>query len=134
MALRRLVLNAALFAMPFLVWIVAVVVVDPFDYFDISHVVPESVKKENAASVNEMMFNMLKEVHNPGENLIIGDSRVENFSLPQIKEITGLEYHRLSSNALKLNEAVDLFRFANQRKRIEKPMTALSETERELIV
>jgi len=118
MALRRLVLNAALFATPFLVWIVAVVVVDPFNYFDISHVVPEPVKKENAASLNEMMFNMLKEVHNPGENLIIGDSRVENFSLPQIKEITGLEYHRLSSNALKLNEAVDLFWFANQRKRI----------------
>lgn len=118
MALRRLVLNAALFATPFLVWIVAVVIVDPFDYFDISHVVPEPVKKENAASLNEMMFNMLKEVHNPGENLIIGDSRVESFSLPQIKEITGLEYHRLSSNALKLNEAVDLFWFANQRKRI----------------
>jgi len=118
MALRRLVANAALFSTPFLVWFLAVVVVDPFDYFDISHVIPEPIKVANAASLNEMMYNMLKEVHNPGENLIIGDSRVENFSLAQIKEITGLEYHRLSSNALKLNEAVDLFWFANQRKRI----------------
>jgi hypothetical protein len=100
--------------------------VDPFNYFDISHVVPESVKMENAASLNEMMYNMLKEVHNPGENLIIGDSRVENFSLPQIKEITGLEYHRLSSNALKLNEAVDLFWFANQRKRIARVVFGLN--------
>ena len=118
MGLRRLVSDAALFATPFVVWILAVVVVDPFDYFDISHVVPEPVKMENAAPLNEMMHDMLKEVHNPGENLIIGDSRVQSFSLPQIKEITGLQYHRLSSNALKLNEAVDLFWFANQRKRI----------------
>jgi len=118
MSLRRIVSNAALFATPFLVWIVVVVVVDPFNYFNISHVVAEPIKKENAASLNEMMYNMLDEVHNPGENLIIGDSRVESFSLPQIKEITGLQYHRLSSNALKLNEAVDLFWFANRRKRI----------------
>jgi hypothetical protein len=116
--LRRLISNGALFAAPFVLWVIAVIAIDPFGYFDVSHVIPEPVKVQNAASLNEMMYNMLKEVHHPSENLIIGDSRVESFSLPQIKELTGLQYHRLSSNALKLNEAVDLFQFANQRKRI----------------
>jgi hypothetical protein len=118
MGVRHLFWNGALFAMPLFVWVLIVVLVDPFDYFDISHVISEPVKVANAASLNQMMFNMLKEAHDPSENLIIGDSRVGNFSLTQIKDITGLDYHRLSSNKLKLNEGIDLFWFANHRKRI----------------
>jgi len=126
MAVRCLFRKGLLFAIPFMVWILAVILVDPFDYFDVSHIISEPVKVANAASLNEMMFNMLKEVHQPSENLIIGDSRVENFSLDQIKQITGLEYHRLSSNALKLNEAVDLFWFANARKRLSRVVFGLN--------
>ncbi len=118
MAAWRLFRKSFLFGIPFLLWIIAAITIDPFDYFDLSHVIPEPIKVANAASLNEMLFNMMKEVHHPSENLIIGDSRVENFSLDQIKAITGLNYHRLSSNALKLNEAVDLFWFANKQKRV----------------
>lgn len=126
MAVQRLLRNGSIFALPFLFWISIILAVDPFDYFNVSHLIPESVKIDNAASLNEMMFNMLKEVHEPGENLVIGDSRVENFSLEQIKQITGQDYHRLSSNALKLNEAVDLFWFANGRKRLSRVMFGIN--------
>jgi hypothetical protein len=118
MPIRRFFTHGLLFATPFFIWLLIIVVVDPFDYFDLFHGIPAHVKRENAAALNTLMFNMLKEVHNPAENLIIGDSRVESLSLEQIEDITGKRYQRLASNALKLNEAVDLFWFANRRKRV----------------
>jgi hypothetical protein len=126
MAARRILQKGFLFGIPFLLWMIAVVTIDPFDYFDFFRVIPEPIKVANAASLNEMLFNMMKEVHQPSENLIIGDSRVENFSLDQIKAITGLDYQRLSSNALKLNEAVDLFWFANKRQRLSRVVFGLN--------
>jgi hypothetical protein len=119
MQVRRFFFQVLLFATPFLVWAMIVIAIDPFDYFNLFHVVPEPVKLQNAASLNSMMFNMLKEAHEPCENLIIGDSRVQGLSLDEIRKVTGERYHTLYSNALKLNEAVDLFWFANQQRQLK---------------
>lgn len=119
MEFRHFFKRGLLFATPVLIWMLVVIAVDPFEYFSFVHIIPEQVKVDNAASLNSMAFNMLKEVHDPCENLIIGDSRVESFSLEQIKQITGERYQRLSSNAAKLNETVDLFWFANRQKPVK---------------
>jgi len=114
MPFRRFFNRGLLFATPLLVWVLGVVVVDPFDYFNLSYVFPEQAKIDNAASLNSLVFNMLKEVHNPCENLIVGDSRAESLPLERIEKDTGQRYFRLSANALKLNESIDLFYFANR--------------------
>ena len=115
MPFRRFLKKGLLFAAPLLLWVLAIFVVDPFDYFAVSHVFREQTKIENAAALNLLTFNMLKEVHNPCENLIIGDSRAESLPLERIEKITGQRYFLLSGNALKLNESVDLFYFANRK-------------------
>ena len=71
MEFRRFFKKGLLFATPLLLWVLLVVVVDPFDYFNCSHVFSEQVKRENAASLNSILFNMLKEAHDPCENLIL---------------------------------------------------------------
>ena len=114
MEFRRFFKTGIIFASPLLVWVLLVVLVDPFDYFNWSHVISEQVKKDNAASLNSLLFNMLKEVHNPCNNLIIGDSRAEDLPLEHIEKITGQRYFILGANALKLNESIDLFYFANR--------------------
>jgi hypothetical protein len=114
MEFKRFFKRGLLFAVPLLLWMLAIVVIDPFDYFDVSHVFREQTKIANAASLNLLTFNMLKELHNPCENLIIGDSRAESLPLARIEKITGQRYFLLSGNALKLNESVDLFYFANR--------------------
>jgi hypothetical protein len=108
--------RSLLFGLPLMMWVLAVLVIDPFNYFNLLQVVPEQVKMENAAGLNTVMFNMLKHTHDPCENLVIGDSRVEYLSLDQIEKVTGKRYFRLNANAMKLNEAVDLFWFAHRLK------------------
>ena len=114
MEFRHFFKRGTLFAAPLLAWVLVIVVIDPFDYFDVSHAFPEPLKTENAASLNSLIFNMLKEVHNPCENLIIGDSRAGNLPLERIEKDSGRRYFLLSANALKLNESIDLFYFANR--------------------
>jgi hypothetical protein len=106
--------RALLFASPLLLWMLAIVAVDPFNYFGVSRLFPEKVKIENAADLNNLLFNMLKHVRHPGENLIIGDSRAEALPQAQIEELTGRRYSKLVGWALKMDETIDLFYFANK--------------------
>jgi hypothetical protein len=119
MEFRLFCRRGLIFALPLLLWIVTIALVDPFDYFNWQHLIPEQAKKDNAASLNSILFNMLKERHNPCENLIIGDSRAEDLPLDYIEKITGEKYFILGANALKLNESIDLFYFANRLKPIK---------------
>src|SRR5882762_9592010 len=48
MQFRLFLKRGLIFASPFLVWALVVVVVDPFDYFDLLQLVSEQVKLENA--------------------------------------------------------------------------------------
>lgn len=120
MQFRRFFKKALLFVAPLLVWILAVVVVDPFDYFNCSHVFSEQNKIENAAALNRLVFNMLKEKHAPCENLIIGDSRALDLPVDYIDQLTGQSYFLLGGNALKLNESLDLFYYANRIKPVKR--------------
>jgi hypothetical protein len=126
MPFRRFLKKGLLFAAPLLVWSLVVVIVDPFDYFDVSHVFSEANKIKNAAALNSLVFNMLKEKHAPCENLIIGDSRAESLPLAQIEQLTGQPYFLLSANALKLNESMDLFYFANRIKPVKHAVFTLN--------
>lgn len=120
MEFRRLLKRGLLFLTPLIVWVVAIVVIDPFDYFNVSHLFPEKAKFETAAQINSLTFNMLKEAHEPCDNLLIGDSRAESLPLERIEQLTGQRYFKLCAYALKLNESVDLFYFANRIKPVKR--------------
>lgn len=119
MQTKRFFKRGLLFVSPFILWTVVIIVVDPFDYFNMSHVFTERAKEETAAKVNSLTFNMLKEEHEPCENIIIGDSRAEALPLERIEQITGQRWFKLSAYALKLNESMDLFYFANRVKPVK---------------
>jgi hypothetical protein len=126
MEFRHFFRRGLLFAAPLLAWVLVVVAVDPFDYFDVCHAFPEAAKIKNAAALNLLVFNMLKEAHQPCENLIIGDSRAESLPLKRIEEVTGRPYFLLSANALKLNESIDLFYFANRVRPVRRAVFTLN--------
>lgn len=126
MEFKRFFKRGLLFAAPVLVWVLLIVVVDPFNYFAVSHVFPDSVKKANAAALNTLVFNMLKEDHDPDENLILGDSRAESLPLDRINEVSGHKYFLLTANALKLNESIDLFYFADRVKPVKRAVFTLN--------
>ena len=126
MEFKRFFKRGLLFVTPVLAWVLLVVVVDPFNYFAVSHVFPEQVKVANAKALNTLVFNMLQEAHHPCENLIIGDSRAESLPLERINQVSGQKYFLLSANALKLNESLDLFYYANRIQPVKRAVFTLN--------
>jgi len=63
-------------------------------------------KEKAAKQLNSLLYNCIGFINKPTENIIIGDSRIRNFSTERIKEITGKNYYLLYSNAAKLNEMI----------------------------
>lgn len=108
------------FLIPIFVWMLIVIIVDPFNYFNKFNVISENSKEKSSQKLNSLLYNTIKYKNNPTSNIIIGDSRVRILPVDRIKEITGDDYFILYSNAAKLNEMIDLFWFAEDTTCIDK--------------
>ena len=98
-----------IFMLPILAWITIVVIVDPFNYFNISQKISEKAKLESAQKLNSLLYNVISFKNSPTSHIIIGDSRIRKLPTDRIKELSGDDYHTLHANAAKLNEIIDLF-------------------------
>ena len=116
---KILIRKSLIFLFPVLLWIMIVIIVDPFNYFNYSHKISEQSKLKSAQRLNSLLFNSIKFKNNPTPNIIIGDSRIRKLPNDRIEELTGNEYFTLHSNAAKLNEIVDLFWLANEYSNLE---------------
>lgn len=102
-----------LFMIPVFVWIIIVIFVDPFNYFNVSNKISENSKLKSAQKLNSLLYNTIHFKNNPTKNIIIGDSRVRKLPTDRIEELTKDKYYTLYSNAAKLNEIIDLFWLAD---------------------
>ena len=108
---KILLKNGCVFLLPALAWICIVIVVDPFNYFNISNLISTNAKEKSAQQLNSLLYNTVNFKNNPTNSIIIGDSRIRKLPVERIKELTGDGYYSMHSNAAKLNEIIDLFWF-----------------------
>ena len=93
--------------------------VDPFNYFKVSTMIPDTVKKTQVYPINTLMYSAIEFVHDPTPNVIIGDSRSERFSTDYLSERTGKPFKNLSAKGGKLNEIADMFWLVNEHVKLE---------------
>ena len=116
----KLLKKLLFFSIPIIIWILIVLLIDPFNYFNNNNNIIKTENKEKAAQqLNSLLYNCIGFANQPTENIIIGDSRIRNFSTERIKKLTGEDYYLLYSNAAKLNEMIDLFWFANSKSKLK---------------
>ena len=116
---KILLKKGLIFMLPVLAWITIVVIVDPFNYFNISQKISEKVKLESAQKLNSLLYNVIDFKNSPGPHIIIGDSRIRKLPTDRIKELSGDDYYTLHANAAKLNEIIDLFWVADEYSELE---------------
>jgi hypothetical protein len=117
--MRRLLTKLLFLGMPLVVWGLFVLCVDPFNYFRLFALIPDSTKKDTIYHLNTALFRVLEYVHDPSPNIIIGDSRSVRLSNAHFNRRTGEQYKHLSVDAGKINEFADLFWFANSRTHLD---------------
>jgi len=117
--LKILLRKGSVFILPIFIWIILVIIVDPFNYFNLLNKISKEVKIESAQKLNSLLYNVLDFKNNPQPNIIIGDSRIRKLPTDRIKEITGDSYYTLHTNAAKFNEIIDLFWEVNKYSKLE---------------
>ena len=71
---KILIRKSLIFLFPVLLWIMTVIFVDPFNYFNYSNKISEQSKLKSAQRLNSLLFNSIQFKNNPKPNIIIGDS------------------------------------------------------------
>lgn len=95
-SIRRFAIRFLVFLVPFLLYGLAITLMDPFQLFSFSHLVSESRKAPIAEQMNGCIWKMEKFRRHPIPNIILGDSRMNAVSIDDVRKITGQEYFNFS--------------------------------------
>jgi hypothetical protein len=117
--LKILLKKGSIFILPIIVWVCIVIIVDPFNYFNLSNIISQNSKENSAQKLNSLLYNSINFKNHPTNSVIIGDSRIRKLPTQQLKKVTGDDYYTLHSNAAKLNEIIDLFWLTNEHAELE---------------
>ena len=96
--MRKYINKALLFSIPILIYFFLIIVVDPYEFINVFHVIDakDKFKVLNRCDESSPRGNILwKSIHfrrNPVENLIIGDSQGKRINTDTIKALTGDDY------------------------------------------
>lgn len=122
--MKRFLLNCFYLTIPFIVWAVVTVVVDPFNYFNFDFFSKSS--KKSAEGLNQLMYRTIDYKHDPCENILIGDSRTDLLPINLIEKLSNKKYKKLNTNAAKLNEIFELFYLVNEQKPLKRVVIGIN--------
>ncbi len=124
--MKQFIKRSLLFVFPLVLWALVVLVIDPFNYWNISNVVDLKHKEMNAQRLNTLMYRTIDYMNSPSENMLIGDSRTNALPVDLIESISGLKYKKLNTNAAKLNEIFDLIYLTNERQKLKNVVVGIN--------
>ena len=112
-------LRILLFSIPFILYGLLVVAVDPFNYFGTRNLISTDLKEDISLKINYAMWKMLRYRRDPVPNLLLGDSRMMSLDARLVSETSGRPYANMAYGGGSLREAIDTFWFATEHCRLE---------------
>ena len=74
---KILLRKGSVFIFPIIAWICIVVIVDPFNYFNVSNTISENAKERSAQQINSLLYNTINFKNNLTNSIIIGESNIK---------------------------------------------------------
>lgn len=96
--MKKYIKKGLFFCIPFLVIFIFIVVVDPYEFINISHIIKSKYKIDSynrsyeSSPRGAMLWKVIHYTRNPRTNLIIGDSQGKTISESLVKEISGKDF------------------------------------------
>lgn len=117
---RLLALKALAFAAPFALFGLAMVLVDPFDYFDALRFIDKSHKDETTLRLHDTLRKAIDFEHDPVPNLLLGDSLMNSLRPEMVEPVAKERYFNFSFGGGTIPEVVDAFWFAAEREKLKR--------------
>lgn len=109
-----------LFVLPFIVYGLLIVAIDPYQRFGTGGVTPSALKREIAFPMNYAMWKLIEFRRSPSPDILLGDSRMMNLPAAAVDSVSGRKWCNLAYGGGTLREAIDTFDFAHSRTRLQR--------------
>ena len=101
--------NLFIFSVPFILYSILIILIDPFCYFSLSNIIDKKIKTNYSVSINYSLWKLLRYRESPCENVILGDSRTSGLNLNKIKQYTNYNFFDFSYGGGNLTEIIHTF-------------------------
>lgn len=94
--------KALIFAMPFFLYCLLIIVIDPYNFFNYSHIIKKEIKLKmldrtfEKGAIGNIIWKRLEFNRNPSGYLIFGDSQAYNINEQHISECSGCNVMNMS--------------------------------------
>jgi len=115
--MKTLLKKLSFFLIPFISYGIIVAIIDPFGYYDKTDGSHTNIKKQEISSqIHHHLWVKLQYDCCPQENIILGNSRAASIKVYKLHEITGKNYNNLAFRGGNLDDIIQAFWYANNRK------------------
>lgn len=104
--------KTTLFSIPFLIFIIGIVAIDPYNYFNYSRIISDEVKKSTSQKLQYCLWKMIDFKRQPCPNILLGDSRPYAIKTGKIYEIAGQPWFNFAYGGGSLPEIIKTFWYA----------------------
>jgi hypothetical protein len=115
-----------LLSLPIIIYLIFILIVDPFNYFGLSNFISYENKKSVTNIENPALFNLIEFNRHPSENITISDSRFAGKNIPEIKNQTGLNFSELYIFDGMIKDMISGFWFASKRTKLRNVYIAIN--------
>jgi len=109
----KFVRKLAVFAVPFILYTLAVLLLDPFNYFNISHVIGDDAKLRISYRRDYRLWTMTDFKRQPKPNILLGDSRMNHLDVTAINDKTNDQWYNLGYGGASIPEIIETFYYAD---------------------
>jgi len=110
--MRKFLLKLAVFFIPFPLYIGIVILIDPYNYLNVSNFVSKETKLETSAKFSPQLWKLIEFNHIKADKIILGDSRSARVNADHLKQTTGLEFYNFSYAGGTLIDMIETFWYA----------------------
>jgi hypothetical protein len=107
------------FFIPFVLYIILVILADPYNYWNNCGIIPIEVKMKVSRELNGRLWKIVQFKRTPKPDIMLGDSRVDIIDSERIKELTGKDYYNFGCPSATLEEIIETFWYASERVKLE---------------
>ncbi len=123
---RRLLKRMALFSVPFVVYVLLIFAVDPFNFLTSSSFVSDDVKRSTAFQLNPCVWKMAEFDKVPKDKILLGDSRMQSLKSEDVKAVANEDFYNFAYGGGTLREVIDTFYFASKRTELKKAIIGIN--------
>lgn len=117
--MKKLLVRGLKFSSPLLIILMVIATVDPYCYFEFNNIIPAERKKDISRKLNPALWSIIQYSHNPGKNILIGDSRMGNMRTEVVKEISGKDFYMFTFGGGNLREILSTYKYITSTAKIE---------------